>query len=143
MYKRRIDCKKEEFEALLCGKMLADRDVQIQKEIRLLFSTYPLSPSAQIVYDREALFCPDDPLLRVTFDSSLRGSSIDRIDFSIPAQDRILNAHPGKEYIMEIKFPGTSPLWLCRILSEEEIYPQSFSKYGTWYLHSLLPSWAK
>ena len=34
---------------------------------------------------------------------------------------------------MEIKIPGTAPLWLARLLSAGGIYPVSFSKYGTYY----------
>ena len=32
---------------------------------------------------------------------------------------------------MEIKAAGAMPLWLVNILSDLEIYPVSFSKYGT------------
>ena len=38
---------------------------------------------------------------------------------------------PEDFFIMEIKFPGTSPLWLVDILNELKIYPGSFSKIGT------------
>jgi hypothetical protein len=38
---------------------------------------------------------------------------------------------------MEIKIPGTMPLWLAHILNELEIFPASFSKYGKGYLQSL------
>jgi hypothetical protein len=34
---------------------------------------------------------------------------------------------------MEIKIPGTMPLWLAHILDQLEIYPTSFSKYGKAY----------
>ena len=36
-------------------------------------------------------------------------------------------------YIMEIKTVGSMPLWLVRILSEMNIMPTSFSKYGKIY----------
>jgi hypothetical protein len=35
--------------------------------------------------------------------------------------------------LMEIKIPGAMPVWLALILDELEIYPISFSKYGTGY----------
>jgi hypothetical protein len=38
---------------------------------------------------------------------------------------------------MEIKVAQSIPLWLCRLLSEYEIYSQSFSKYGTEYTKTL------
>ena len=34
---------------------------------------------------------------------------------------------------MEIKLPGAAPLWLARLLSENDIFPTSFSKYGAAY----------
>ena len=34
---------------------------------------------------------------------------------------------------MEIKQGGGMPFWLVNVLSENQIYPRSFSKYGTAY----------
>lgn len=31
---------------------------------------------------------------------------------------------------MESKLPGATPLWFSKLLSEQGIYPTSFSKYG-------------
>ena len=36
-------------------------------------------------------------------------------------------------FLMEVKVPGTMPLWLSRIFSELKIFPVSYSKYGTFY----------
>ena len=41
---------------------------------------------------------------------------------------------PKDQVLMEIKIPGVMPLWLARTLSELQIYPASFSKYGTFYM---------
>ena len=41
---------------------------------------------------------------------------------------------------MEIKVPGTMPLWLARALSDRGIYRTSFSKIGTCYTHFILPT---
>ncbi len=38
------------------------------------------------------------------------------------------------EHLMEIKAGAAMPLWLTRLLSDFEIYPISFSKYGRIYL---------
>ena len=43
-------------------------------------------------------------------------------------------------YLMEIKVPGAMPLWLSKILSDLEIYPTSFSKYGNVYKQFILPN---
>ena len=45
---------------------------------------------------------------------------------------------PENTYLMEIKVPGAMPVWLARILSELEIRPVSFSKYGVAYKQWLL-----
>ena len=37
------------------------------------------------------------------------------------------------QYLMEIKTAGAMPLWLASTLSENGIYPTSFSKYGRAY----------
>ena len=38
---------------------------------------------------------------------------------------------PEEQIIMEIKTLGAVPLWVAEILCKLEIYPTSFSKYGT------------
>ncbi|MBQ1620026.1 MAG: molecular chaperone, partial [Oscillospiraceae bacterium] len=40
---------------------------------------------------------------------------------------------PEDTILMEIKIPGAAPLWLARLLSENRMFPTSFSKYGTYY----------
>lgn len=37
------------------------------------------------------------------------------------------------EVVMEIKCGSAYPLWLCRMLGGQKIYPTSFSKYGAFY----------
>ena len=32
-----------------------------------------------------------------------------------------------------LKIPGSAPMWLARLLSENRIFSTSFSKYGTYY----------
>ena len=137
VYKRRVFCSEEEFAGLLSGQLMATESTQIQREILYLFSRFPLSPSALIKYEREALFSTEEKELRITFDSNVRGSDMDHISFSSENEKNILSCFPGKEYLMEIKFPSSAPLWLCRILSEEKILPRSFSKYGVFYTDSL------
>ena len=45
---------------------------------------------------------------------------------------------PSGELLMEIKTPTAAPLWLARALSELQIFPVSFSKYGTCYKEHIL-----
>ena len=37
--------------------------------------------------------------------------------------------------VMEVKYPGGSPLWLAEGFSERGIFPQSMSKYGRAYTY--------
>ena len=41
------------------------------------------------------------------------------------------------KWIMEIKATKAVPLWFAGLLSKYEIYPMSYSKYGTEFLGSL------
>ena len=42
--------------------------------------------------------------------------------------------------LMEVKIPGAMPVWLSRIFSELKIYPESYSKYGTFYQEYMVRS---
>ena len=44
---------------------------------------------------------------------------------------------PGR-ILMELKIPGAAPMWLSRLLSQAEVYPTSFSKYGACYQNHIL-----
>ena len=83
-----------------------------------------------ICYDRLALFDKYQPELRVTFDSGIRWR-MDDLDLSSgSAGEQLL---PHDTCLMEIKIPGTTPLWLARALSENAVFPTHFSKYGAAY----------
>ena len=83
-----------------------------------------------IAYNREAYAARDDSELRITFDTALRARSND-LDLRLGDQGTPLLA--DDRYLMEIKIPGSAPLWLARLLSVNSIYPASFSKYGEYY----------
>jgi hypothetical protein len=40
---------------------------------------------------------------------------------------------------MEIKVPGTMPLWLAHLLSQNNVFRTSFSKVGACYKKFILP----
>ena len=42
------------------------------------------------------------------------------------------------DVLMEIKIPGTAPLWLAHLLSETGVFSTSFSKYGSCYSRHIL-----
>ncbi len=135
VYKRRIGMPLQEAERFLnCGES-AGRKTQIEKEIGWVLGYYPrLAPAMFLSYDRIAAICAENPNLRITFDSRILWRE-DALDLSAGAWGRQL-LQPGQR-IMEVKIPGSMPLWLARLLDEYQVYPASYSKYGNAYLASL------
>ena len=108
---------------------------QIVNEISQFCAVYrPLIPRVTILYDRQAFFDRDDPLLRVTFDRHIR------YNYTVPdlthpqAGTELL---PEGQVLMEVKCQDAMPLWLAEALSACRIYPTSFSKYGEAYWREL------
>ena len=94
-------------------------------------------PKVFIGYNREAFSSRDDPALRITFDHNLRWRT-DNLDFFCGGIGRpILDE---ERIVMEIKTLSAVPLWLAALLSERNIYPVSFSKYGACYLRHIAPT---
>lgn len=48
---------------------------------------------------------------------------------------------PDGKYLMEVKISGAVPLWFTKIISELNVYPVSFSKYGTEYKQYVLTNY--
>ena len=94
---------------------------------------YRLSPKAYIGYRRIAMYDVEDPELRITFDTDI----ISRYD-DISLETGLIGHRvlPEKTYLMEIKIPGAMPLWLAHVLSEKNIFPHSFSKFGTAHIQN-------
>lgn len=107
---------------------------QICREIDWFLRSYRPRPSVYIAYDREALTGMDNGELRVTFDTALRWRDTELDlragDFGTPIRSDDL-------ILMEIKIPGAAPVWLSRLLSENQAFPTSFSKYGACYQENL------
>lgn len=100
---------------------------QILKEIRAACRRQQnLAPAALIRCQRTPYEEADPQGLRITFDSDLVGSDLLASAHGIPLLRQ-------GESIMEIKCNGPYPMWLVRLLSETQAYPQSFSKYGELY----------
>ena len=130
VYKRRVDATPGEIDAFLCeGRPLPDNK-QIQNEIRWFMSQNRPSPKVFIGYDRTAYAGIEDPEFRLTFDRNIRYRLHDLDlrsgDYGEPLTD-------DDTIIMEVKVKDAMPLWLVPILSENRIYPGSFSKYGACY----------
>ena len=134
VYKRRITVSLQDAAGYLAGTPVSDGS-QISREIDWFLQFYRPQPKVFIAYEREAWAAADGGALRLTFDTQLRARSneltLDGSDEGLPLLDRNL-------ILMEIKIPGAAPLWLSRLLSENKIYPTSFSKYGAYYQNYVL-----
>lgn len=135
VYKRRVTTSPSLVEPLLRGIRKAGENEQIVKEISYFQRFYNAKPKVFIAYDRKAFKGIENEELRITFDTNMRFRLKD-LDLThgdsgepILADNRIL---------MEVKIPGTCPLWLTHILSELKINSTSFSKYGTCYREHIL-----
>ena len=120
VYKRRVAMTYSEAQAYLDGGAAPEQS-QISREIDWFLQFYKgIQPAMCICYDRLALFDKYQPELRVTFDSGIRWR-MDDLDLSSgSAGEQLL---PHDTCLMEIKIPGTTPLWLARALSENAIFP--------------------
>lgn len=129
VYKRRIPLQLQEAARCLQGAQRQNGS-QIGREIDWFLQFYRPTAKAFIAYDREAWAAADGGELRITFDTALRVRSneldLRRGDYGVPLLDDDL-------ILMEVKIPGAAPLWLARLLSENGIFPTTFSKYGTYY----------
>lgn len=131
VYKRRTDMKLSDAMGYLYEHHQPCKSNQIINEIDWTINYYhELSPKMLISYDRAAYFYKDDPDLRITFDSNINWREDDLILSDGVSGQALLQ---DGQYIMEIKIPGVIPLWLANALTELNIYPTSFSKYGTAY----------
>ena len=128
--KRRIELKLNDLYNYFKTGELNDGDVQVRNEIDYCFKKYQLMPKLFIGYDRLSYYDKDNVNFRITFDTNLRSR-----------EDNLLLelGDDGEEFfkdgkvIMETKALGSYPIWFTNILSSLEIYPESFSKYGSIY----------
>ena len=118
-------------EAYLAKGVAPSKQGQIMEELNWFTSRYFLQPAVYLAYDRIAYQCREDANLRMTFDTGIRCREQ---EMGLGAGDAGKVLLPKDQVLMEIKIPGVMPLWLARTLSELQIYPASFSKYGTFYM---------
>ncbi len=103
---------------------------QVLNEIDYMLHRIELAPKLFLSYDRCAMFGKDNKDFRITFDRNITTRRHDLgLHYGVYG-DKLLQED---EWIMEIKIDQAMPLWMTKILSEYEIYPASFSKYGTEY----------
>lgn len=134
VYKRRVTMQVQDAALWLYGARRGDGS-QISREIDWFLRFYQPKPAVFIGYDREAYAAADGGELRITFDTELCARDAD-VDLRLGSHGAPLL--PEGIYLMEIKIPGAAPLWLSRLLSENGIFPTSYSKYGAYYKQFVL-----
>ena len=135
VYKRRTTMASEFSEAYLAGDKNLSPGDQIGKEIEWFQKHYQAKPKVYIAYDRTSYAGIEDPELRITFDRNIRFRDY---ALDLRAGDFGETMLPEGMVLMEIKIPGTAPLWLAHLLSKLEIRSSSFSKYGYYYKNYVL-----
>lgn len=135
VYKRRVAMSAAEATRYLAGKAEAPADSQMLREIDWFLRQNLPVPKVFIACDRLAFRAKDDPELRITFDRNIRWRDTE-LELTRGSHGSLL-LEDG-QVLMEIKIPGAAPLWMARLFSELEIYPVSFSKYGTCYMDNVL-----
>lgn len=103
---------------------------QVLREIDYFKQIHNVVPKVYLSYDRYAFFEKHDGDFRVTFDTNITTRRTDLRLESGSYGDKLL---PEGVFLMEIKISGAVPIWFSKIISEYNIYPVSFSKYGTEY----------
>lgn len=128
--KRRVSAPLKEFYTYFDTGKYPNVDTQIMNEINYCFKFYNLKPKVFLAYDRYSYKGKDDSNFKITFDKNIR-SRTDNL--YLENGDNGMLLLDKNCYIMEVKTLGAYPLWFARILSELNIYPTSFSKYGNVY----------
>lgn len=140
VYKRRVTMTASQAAAYLAGESPAPMDTQTTRELDWVLKSYALRPRIFIACDRLAYTAVDDEELRITFDHDIRWRDTE-LDLTLGSYgEPVLK---DGQVLMEIKIPGAAPMWLAHMLSQLEIYPQSFSKYGTCYKNELIDKYIK
>lgn len=131
VYKRRIRIAEEAARAYLDRRKTASVQSQITDEIDYFLDFYQtLSPKVFLSYEREAYFNTEPGELRVTFDENILWRETE-----LSLQKGIYGVailQPGQA-LLEIKTPGSIPLWMVRALAGAGAARTSFSKYGCAY----------
>lgn len=114
-----------------------DEHIHIRKELNWFLNRYKIEPKTLIAYERRAYFGKEDKKFRVTFDFNIRSREV---DLALSLGDYGASITDEFYCLMEIKALGSFPMWLVHILSEEAIYPGTFSKYAQCYQRKILPN---
>lgn len=136
VYKRRESISWNDTMDWLCGGAYFPKRTQIGKEIDYFFEYYgTLAPKVFLSYEREAFYALDGGDFRVTFDENIL-ARCEKLSLSEGVWGKKLIG--DDKVLMEIKTSGGFPLWMTKVLTKQQIYKTSFSKYGTAYENMIL-----
>ncbi len=131
VYKRRTHMTERQAAEYLAGAVSAPIHSHITEEMDYFLKFYKtLGPKVFLSYEREAFYTREPGEFRVTFDENILFRQEELSLGSGIYGEALLE--PGQT-LMEIKTPGSIPLWMVRVLTEEKIHKTSFSKYGNAY----------
>ena len=108
----------------------AEADSQIIREIQYFLQQHQVSEKVFLSYDRTALKNIYGSDIRITFDENIR---FRRNPLKLDSGEWGTSIINQNEILMEVKLLDAMPIWLSQELSRLEIFPSSFSKYGTCY----------
>ncbi len=131
VYKRRLTIEDRiAQDCFTYGKSLPV-DSQIAREIEYFRGFYgDLTPAVFLTYEREAFYDRNGGDFRVTFDENILYRDH---DFALGSEIYGTPILKEGQTLMEIKTSGGIPLWMTQVMSEQNIFITSFSKYGTAY----------
>lgn len=131
VYKRRINCSKDDVYSYLVENKGLNINNQIKKEIDYFKNFYVgLSPQVFISYEREAFYGIENSNFRITFDHNIKMRDYDIFNLGVHEGNSIID---DDKVLLEVKTVHGIPSWLLNFLSSNKIYKTSFSKYGISY----------
>jgi len=133
VYKRRIAIPAQSLIGNSVQATLSATHSQISKELDFYIQSNGVAEKIYIAYQRTAfagITAGPDEGLRVTFDTDVR-FRLDDLSFSNSTVGQYIL--PDGKILMEVKALGGMPLWMANALSENGVFPTSFSKFGTCY----------
>ncbi len=130
VYKRR-EILPYDIARLFLDEKVVPNSLQITNEIAYSLNYYKeLKPIMCLSYDRIAFIDNIDSQFRITFDSNILWRDYDLDLTKEPYGNSILDSNL---ILMEIKTVMGLPRWILDFLGKNNIYKQSYSKYGNAY----------
>jgi len=138
VYKRRLKMEQQQAIQWLCREEDRLPQEQIAREIDYFCRYYEtLGPKVFLSYEREAYYCREGSDFRVTFDENILcrqdNLTLDSEIWGVPLLEE-------NQVLLELKTPGSIPLWMVKALNRMNIHKISFSKYGKAYETMIFPN---